>query len=413
MRILQINSCHYRRGGADVVYLNTCEMLEQKGHTVFCFTQQLPDNEINKYSSFCPKVNDFRKGSFVKKVASVPSFIYNQNVKKKLKSFITFSKPEIAHLHLFLGSLSVSILDALNELNIPVISTIHDYRLLCPAYNFLDGRNKVCELCKDGIYLRCSLKRCSLDHKLSHSTMLALDAYYRKYFINPINKIDYFIFVSNFSRNKHIEFNQYYENKSSVLYNFNRNSINRFYSARGDYFLYIGRLSQEKGIDTLINAIQNINVKLKVVGIGPLKEKYQNRCYENIDFLGFKSGEALWELISKSSFVIVPSECYENNPMSIVEAFSFGKPVIGANVGSIPEIVFDSENGYVFEPRNIESLAKTITNASNISDEKYFNLSLSAFNFAQENFNPKNYYQHLINIYNCVIKNKITIMQNK
>lgn len=406
MRILQINSCHFRRGGADVVYLNTAEILKSKGNEVFFYSQQFPKNLSYEFSSFFTSRNDFRKDSLLKKLSSSSSFIYNKEAYYKLQTFLKVVKPEVAHIHLFLGSLSVSILKVLKEANVPIVVTVHDYRLLCPAYLFLDGKNEVCELCRDGFYARCVYKRCSLEHKFTHSIMLTLDAYFRKYYINPVDYIDHFIFVSHFSRNKHLQFDFAYKNKSSFLYNFNYSLAEKVNIKKGSYFLFFGRLSKEKGIETLISTIQYTNFQIKIVGNGPLLEQYKNLGFDNIQFEGYKDGKELMNIIQDSSFVIVPSECYENNPMSIVESFSLGKPVIGANIGGIPELITHAKNGYLFESRDSHSLLNIMKFASDITEQEYLNLSSSALKFAQENFNKETHYQSLISIYKNVIATK-------
>ena len=256
MKILQINSCHYRRGGADVVYLNTAELLKQKGHEVFFFSMADEKNLPDAYADYFPKNTDPRNLSIFKKIKLAPSFIYNREAYDKLSLLLDEIKPDIAHIHLFLGKLSSSILKVLRKKKIPVVATVHDYRFICPAYLFLDGQNKICEKCINGFYLNCTLKRCS-EGNLFQSLMLSADAYFRKYSMNPINYIHKFIFVSDFIRKKHISFNAEYYPKEKLLYNFvpDLDKIAPT-SIKGDYFLFYGRLSREKGIDTLLRAAE-------------------------------------------------------------------------------------------------------------------------------------------------------------
>ena len=229
-----------------------------------------------------------------------------------------------------------------------------------PIYLLLDGNNKICEKCKDGFYFRCVIKRCS-QNSLTQSAILAADAYFRKKIIKPVDVIDHFLFVSHFAKNKHVEFESKYNSKSSVLYNFNVNLKDiKSIKNKGNYFLFYGRLSREKGISTLIDAAINANIKLKVVGEGLLLPKYKKLKHKNIEFLGFKSGAELWSLIYNSSFVVVPSEWYENNPLTIIEAYSFGKPVIGARIGGIPEIIKENITGYLFPSGDKKKIRKII-----------------------------------------------------
>jgi len=406
VKVLLINNYHYRRGGADGVYFNTAELLTSHGHEVFYFsTQQSKNIKCQNDKSFAT-THDYRNLSTAGRIRVIPSFFYNRNAYKKLLELLEEINPDLAHIHLFMGSLSSSILMALKKKKIPVAHTVHDYRLICPAYLFIDGKNKVCEKCKDRFYMHCTLKRCS-ENSFSQSAMLSVDAYFRKYFIKPISLIDCFIFVSEFSRDKHIEFNPYYRPKSEMLYNFNPelNSTTPT-TIKGKYFLYFGRISREKGLNTLIEASLKARISLKIIGVGPLLKQVINQGSNNIDFLGFKNKDDLWPLVKSASFVIVPSEWYENNPLSIIEAYSFGKPVIGARIGGIPEIIKENKTGYLFNPGNKFELEQLLTKAEDLSDSEYAEMSTNARAFAEEHFHPDNHYNKLLAIYEDVIKNK-------
>jgi glycosyltransferase involved in cell wall biosynthesis len=406
MRILLINSYHYLKGGADAVYFNTARLLEQNGHEVFFFSTKDSENIPDKFDNYFADNIDYRKLSFSKKMLAFKSFFYNGAAHNKLLRFISEIKPDLIHIHLFLGGLSSSILTAIRKMDIPVLHSVHDYRMICPAYLFIDGKNKVCEKCVDGFYLHCVINKCS-GNSLSQSSVLALDAYFRKYFIKPINYIDRFIFVSRFIKNKHIEFDSEFEAKARVLYNFNPgiNSIEPS-EEKGNYFLYFGRISREKGIISLIQAASRAKVALKIVGTGPMYEQLKEEKSENVEFLGYKRGEELWSLIRNASFIVVPSEWYENNPLTIVEAYSLGKPVIGAKIGGITEIVEENMTGYLFDPGNISALEKVLLQADRMSTGEYQNMSKHARLFAENNFNPESHYKELIGIYKDVIDNK-------
>ena len=403
MKILQINSCHYRRGGADVVYLNTGELLKQKGQEVFFFSMADEKNLPDPYAGYFPKSTDPRNLSTLKKIQLAPSFIYNREAADKLSSLLDEVKPDIAHIHLFLGKLSSSILKVLRKKKIPIVATVHDYRYICPAYLFLDGQNKICEKCISGFYMNCTLKRCS-EGNIFQSVMLTADAYFRKYKINPVNYIHRFIFVSDFIRKKHISFNPEYSAKEKLLYNFVPELDNIVpASTKGNYFLFYGRLSREKGIDTLLKAAQKTNINLKIVGTGNLYEKYISSSYNNVEFLGYKSGNELTALIRQASFVIVPSEWYENNPLTILEAYSHGKPVIGSRIGGIPEIIDEGETGFLFEAGDATQLTDVLLKADQVSDTEYARMSGAARNFAASHFNPDKHYEDLMNIYNELV----------
>jgi glycosyltransferase involved in cell wall biosynthesis len=403
MRILLINYIHFKKGGAEIVYFNTAKLLEQHGHEVYFFSTNHPDNIPYECSSYFSIYLDYRKPSFTNKIKSIPLFIYNKEVFKKLLTFIDEIRPDVAHIHLFLGGLTTSILKALKKRKVPVVHTVHDYRLICPAYLFLDGENKICEKCKDQFYLHCLIKRCS-EKNLPQSAMLSMDAYFRKYFIKPINYIDRFIFVSHFINDKHIEFNPSYKSIAKIMYNFIPDlKIIEPNKSKGEYFLYYGRLSREKGVNFLVEVADKISLPLKIVGAGPLSEHYYNKTFKSIEFLGYKSGEELWHLIRNASFIVVPSEWYENNPLTILEAYASGKPVIGSDIGGITEIIEHGKTGFLFDIRNKNQLRDTLLTASRIGSVQYHIMSKNARKFAEEHFNPEMYYEQLISIYKEVI----------
>ncbi len=406
MKVLMINNYHFRKGGADAVYFNTAELLKQNGHEVYFFSAKSAETIPCETEKYFTTSHNFRKLSIGKKISSTPSFIYNRDAYNKLMLLLSEIKPDIVHIHLFMGGLTSSILTALKNKKIPVVHSVHDYRLICPAYLFIDGKNELCEKCIDKFYLRCTIKRCS-ENNLGQSAILSVDAYFRKYVIKPVNLIDKFIFVSKFIKSKHIEFDTAYKTKGEMIYNFKPDLKSIVpTSIKGKYFLYFGRISREKGVQTLFESAFKAGISLKIVGTGPIAEQLIDRHSENIEFLGFKSGDELWSLVRFASFIIVPSEWYENNPLTIIEAYSFGKPVIGSRIGGIPEIVDENKTGYLFNPGNESELEAVLKRADNLPDAEYHTMSINARALAQKLFNPEKHYNELIEIYNDVIKNK-------
>ena len=402
MKILLINRYNFIDGGADRVFFNTCTLLKKHGNEVFTFSSTNEKNFFSDYSNYFVESIDYRNISFFKKLNQGRNYLYNKNASRKLNRLIIDLKPDVAHLHLFYGILSPSILKTLKKNHIPIVITIHDYRLLCPANAMLDRYSNVCEKCKNGNYLNCTFRKCS-GGNFFYSFIITIEAYIRKYYINPIKYVDHFIFVSKFSQNKHIEYDNRYKLKSTHLYNFIEETSSRN-QTKGDYFLYFGRLSKEKGIKNLILAVKNTNIKLRIIGDGPQRDELKLLLSEvdNVEYLGFKSGNELNDQILNCSFVIVPSEWYENNPMTIVEAFSFGKPVIGSIIGGIPELI-QEKTGFRFEAGNVASLKNSIYKANNLNENEYKALSDNCLSFAKENFSEDSYYKSLKKIYNSVI----------
>lgn len=401
MKILQINKYFFIKGGAETVFFNTIELLEKNGHEVIPFSTNSPQNKNCKYSKYFVNFPELRNSSIKNKIKHSFAFFYNREAARKLEQLILKEKPEIAHIHLMFNSLSVSILPILKKHNIPIIMSVHDYRLICPAYTFKNNRGKICEKCKSGFFLHCILNKCSGNR--INSVMLCLDSYFRKYTFSPIKYIDKFIFVSKFSQLKHTQIQPLYKDKSVQLYNFTPN-ISEPKNRKGNYFVYVGRLSYEKGIETLISAMEYFpNTQLKIIGNGPLLNTLKKKASPNITFEGFKEGEELKKYIYNSSFSIIPSEWYENNPLSIIESMALGTPVIGSNIGGIPELIHDSISGYLFRAGDIQSLKQILNKAINLDNEDYSKMSQAAILFAKRNFSSNLHYQKLISLYQSTI----------
>lgn len=406
MRVLQINKHHFIKGGADRVYFNTGSLLSDNQHEVIYFSTEHHDNFESSSSGYFVPFTDNRQAGFFRKIANAGNYLSSRIVYNNLNKLISKYRPDIAHLHLFYGGLSSSVLRSLKENNIPTVMSVHDYRLLCPANAFLDSGNRICEKCRNRSYYQCAFKRCS-EGDFFFSSILALEAYQRKYFIDPVDYIDHFIFVSKFSRDKHIEFDNRYSKKSSHLYNFTDVRNEKKTVEKDNYFLFFGRLSEEKGLLTLLNVAKKLKFNLRIAGAGPLEPEVIEcaRNSSNIEFLGYQSGSDLTDLIQSSLFIIVPSEWYENNPMTIIESYAYGIPVIGARIGGIPEIIIDNETGFLFESRNEDDLAKAIEKAGRLTSAEYTGFSLNARAFAEHNFSSVSHYSNLLKIYSKVLNN--------
>ncbi|WP_276962587.1 glycosyltransferase [Bacteroides graminisolvens] len=410
MKVLQINNVHYRRGGADAVYLNTGELLVEHGGEVVYFNmlreKNLPCND-DKY--FVSSIESRPKG-LKSTLIELRNFFYNPEAARKIEELIIAEKPDIAHIHLFWGcGISASICKVLHKYNIPLVQTVHDYRMVCPIAVLKDQSGKVCEKCAKGQYYHGACKNCS-HHGRLHSIVMSVEMYFHNWFFYPTEVVDGFIYVSNFSKKKHVQYMPKMQNANkTVLYNFSKSDSTKA-AEKMDYFLYYGRLSHEKGIATLIDAFGKKPIHaLKIVGTGPLedelKEHCKEECYGNIDFLGYKSGEELFDLVQKAKFVCVPSEWYENNPMTIVESYTLGTPVIGAHIGGIPEIIEEGKTGYTFESGNVNDLLKTIQQADAMTSIEYEQMCANAKNFADENFEKEAHYKRLMEFYKQTINN--------
>ena len=409
MKVLLIDVYNYNKGGAETVCFNTGKLLEEHGHKVVYFTLKWPQNNPSPYSKYFPESKETRKGP-LRQVKNLVNYFYHFEAAKKIEELIKVEKPDIAHIHLMWGQITPSILPVLKKYNIPVLFTVHDYRLVCPAYTFRDGKGRICEDCKGKYFYKCFTHTCCKGSKMM-SAVMAAEQYFRNAFFNPAKYFNGFIYVSNFAREIQEKYMPAVKTTPNItLYNFStsiKDAPKAYPSLK--YFLFYGRLSYEKGVKTLLKAFRNVpDCKLKVVGTGPkeneLKAFARDNNMQHVEFLGYKRGKELTDLVSNAYFVIVPSEWYENNPMTIIESYSVGTPVIGARIGGIPEIVVNGKTGFQFESGNVEDLRSKINCADQLTAEAYSKLSKGTLNFAHDNLSLENYYPRLISFYKRFVK---------
>lgn len=410
MKVLQINVFHYRLGGSETVYFSTSDLLKQNGNEVAHFALKWNKNLPSQQARFFAESKESRKG-LLKSFFNVVNYFYNFDARKKIEGLIKAEKPDVAQIHLFWGQITPSILPVLKKYHIPVIFTIHEYRMVCPAYTFRNGRGCVCEACKGKYFFNCFLLKCCKGSWLM-SAVMAAEQYFRNFFFNPVKYIDGLIYVSHFAKIMHEKYMpKLAEKPNIVLHNLSKGFVEKPKKTipSNKYILYFGRLSYEKGVGTLLEAVVGLSdCNLKVVGTGDceseLKAFAKKRSLGNVEFLGFKTGLPLKELVDNAYFIVVPSEWYENNPMTVIEGFSSAVPVIGAAIGGIPEIVQDGRTGFLFESGSVADLKRCLEKALSLTNEEYALLSENALNFAKDEFNQEKYYPKLKDFYESVLK---------
>lgn len=397
MKVLLINNCHRQRGGADIVYFSTAQIIKDAGHEVVFFSFADDNNERTESPEYfihsCGKLRQFR------------NYFCNKDAAKAIENVLLIEKPDIAHAHLMWGGMSGAIIPVLHKYRVPLIHTVHDYRMICPAYTFRNSKGEICEKCKRGRYFNCFINRCSKANLLQ-SLVMTSEMYYRNHKWHPAKCLDGIIYVSKFAKNKHEVIDPLFmKTKNIVLYNFTTVGLSYPPIEKDEgYYLYYGRLSHEKGVKTLVQTFNGFpDLTLKIVGTGPKENELKSISSNNIHFYGFKTGRDLYDLVRKARFVCVPSEWYENNPMTIVESYSMGVPVIGANIGGIPEILNDTQTGFLFKYGNIDSLSEAIKRCLSLSDEEYQIMKYNAIQFAKTNFEKNSYSIHLLDFYKEII----------
>lgn len=405
MKVLLVNKFHYLKGGSETYYFSLKALLEDHGHEVIEFCMKDPQNLSSRFSDYFVENIDYNTNhGFLEKLRLAGKLIYSFEAKEKIEALIKEYKPDIAHLHLFHHQISPSILGVLKKYNIPVVYTAHDFKMICPNYKMMLPSGRLCEECKGERYYKCFKNKC-VKNSLSGSLVDAVEAYTHK-FMKSYDMINLIITPSMFYRKKFMEFGVQ-EHRLFYLPNFLDGNEFCPGTEFEDYFIYFGRLSDEKGIETLIKAMKYVEGRLVVAGTGPLESKLkvymqQEHLQEKVEFVGYKTGKELKEIISKSRFVVVPSNCNENCSYSILEAMASGKGVIGSNMGGIPELIKNNETGLIFNVGDELDLAEKIKfMLANADLVKSFGENARCF--FQEKFHKESHYKSIIKKYEELI----------
>ena len=359
MNIISINKFFWNKGGSEAVFFGEMELLESKGHKVVPFSMKDENNLESPYSKYFVNNIDYASSGSKGKLKAAMNIIYSYEARSKMKQLLKEFVPDIAHFHIFQHQISPSVFGPLKKKNVPLVLTLHDLKPVCPIYSMYTN-GKVCEACKGGKFYNCFIKKCTKGSRFK-SLINTVEMYFH-YMMGYYQNVDRYIAVSKFHRNKMIE-NGFKEDQ--VVYIPNFIDVNKFqlpYDDKG-YGLCFGRLSHEKGLDHLLDAAAIASdIPLYIAGTGPLemelKEIVEQQNISNIKFLGFVSGDKLLNLISQASFTVISSIVYENCPMSVLESLALETPVIGSNIGGIPELVENNVDGFIYEPGNSKQLAE-------------------------------------------------------
>lgn len=407
MKILLINKFLYPKGGDAISTLSTDRLLRAKGHKVILWGMEHPQNPEYPYEKLFVSYIDFNRpmGIFRQIKASI-DLLYSFEAKNKIEKLLKKEKPDIVHLNNFAHQISPSILDVFHKYKIPTVMTLRDYKLVCPSYTMLANGNP-CEKCKNGKYYWCFLKKCTKNSYIK-SFLNTIEMYLHHKILHIYNQIDLIIATSQFLREKHMEMG--FRNKIVCLPNFvNTEDYLPGYQWEEKAIVYFGRLSSEKGLFTLLNAVKGLDIQLKMIGDGQirqgLEQKVRSEGINNVVFMGYKAGGELKKEIKSSMVTVLPSEWYEAFGRTIIESYALGKPVIGSRIGGIPELVKDNETGLTFEPGNSEDLKNKIGYFLK-NPNLVIKMGKNAKKFVEENFNPEKHYQELMKIYNTVLKRR-------
>ncbi|MDC0249424.1 glycosyltransferase [Flavobacteriales bacterium] len=385
MKILIIHNTYQHKGGEDMVMLLERSLLEKYGHELYDYFVS----------------NDSIKGPY-QMIKTFINITYSNHQKDKISECLQKINPDIVHVHNFFPLITPSVFDACIENEIPVVHTLHNYRLICPSA-LLMHNNK--------IYEKSILKNAfaTVADKVYRDSYFGTYAVARMIEYHKRNKtwetkVSQFIALTDFAKSKFIE-TGFLDHTISVKPNFvdDYGADNK----KEDYFLFIGRLSEEKGIDLLLNTFMHNGEPLQIIGNGPKEKRVINIAskYTNITYLGFQDKVFIMQKLKKARALIFPSICYETFGMAIIEAFSAATPVIGPNIGAPNEIINHKENGLIYEVGDMEDLNHKISLFNNeVSLQK--KLSKGARSSYELKYTAEKNYNILMDIYKKVINEK-------
>jgi glycosyltransferase involved in cell wall biosynthesis len=405
MNILIVNKFLYPKGGADKCAVETYKLLSDKGHSVVLWGMKHSENPKYPYSDYFVNNVDYNVGlSTAQKISYALKILYSFEAKHKIDSLINkIGIPDLVHLHNFAHQISPSILSIFKKYRIPVVMTLHDYKLVCPSYALLaDG--KPCEACAGGNYWHCLTRACVKNSK-AKSMLSTFEMILHHKILDIYRSIDLFISPSYFLKNKFHQMG--FRGRIEVLPNFIEvDSYAPEYLTNSNTICYVGRLSKEKGLADLVKSVNGLDVELKLIGDGPIRGELEHlvahKGISNVKFLGHCCGDILKNEITKTLFVVIPSVCYENYPYSAIEAFALGKPVVASRIGGIPELVKDGQTGMTFNPDDEHDLRRKIVYMLNNKDE-IIRMGKTARAFVETTCNSNNYYKGLMDIYGRLV----------
>lgn len=398
--LLSINNYYYRRGGAEVVFLEQNRLFEEIDWQVVPFSMRHPKNLASPWQDWFVDAIEFGEHySLAQKAVSATKIIFSFEARNKIADLVRQVKPAVAHAHNVYHHISPAIFGRLKALGVPTVLTLHDLKIACPAYKMLthDG---ICERCKGGAVWNVAAHRC-VKGSLPLSAVIMLETSVHRLLGSYSQHVDRFVVPSRFYLEKLVEWGWPRE-RFSYVPNFVDVGHLRPKGLPGKAFVFFGRLGPEKGLVTFVRALALAGVKGWFVGTGPEEAKLRELAAQtgaDVEFLGYRTGESLFDAIRGARAMVLPSEWYENAPMSVMEAYALERPVIGADIGGIPELIRVGETGAVFPSGDAAALAARMTEFMRKSDDEVLSMGKAGRRWVEEDFTAVRYRERLIDLY--------------
>lgn len=415
MKIALVNYRYFISGGPERYYFNIKEILESNGHTVIPFSIKHPKNFDTEYEQYFPEsVGDEEYFNNTRKtpatiIKSFSRMYYSFEAKRKFAALLRDTQPDVVYIMQYHNKLSPSIIDAARKAGIPVVHRISDFQYMCPNALFYNESTGVCEDCLKGKRLSCVRNRCVHDSAILSLLKAGAKAFHDM--IGVPQKIDRFVVPSSFTLGKLAEYGIPKGKMCHIPTFFNPNSIPAGLEPKYEpFFLYVGRIEKQKGLETLIRAFSDTEMNLKIIGFsnGGYQEtlsKSLEGSRHNIEFLGRMSFDQIVPYLNTCLCTVVPSEWYDNFPNAILESFAFAKPVIATDFGSLPELVKDGVTGLTFPYADWKALRQC---AQKLSDNPLLaqQMGANALKMVQTEYSADKHYKALMDVFNSLTTKK-------
>lgn len=402
-RLLAINNYFYRRGGAESVFLDHIDLFTAAGWEVVPFAMQHPANLPSPWSGhFVSEIEYGGPGGPLAKAAQAAKVIFSLEARRNIRNLIGQARPTVAHAHNVYHHISPSIFGALKAEGVPLVMTAHDLKIACPAYKML-SRGSVCERCRGGRIHNVLLHRCVKDSAVVSGLVLMETLVHRSLGLYR-DTLDRLVAPSRFYRDKLVAWG-WDADRIAHIPNCIDTSDYAPATDEGGYFVYAGRLAPEKGLATLLRAAALARQKLVLAGTGPEEPRLRRLAEDfgaDVSFAGHLGKPELKGLIGEALALILPSEWYENAPVSILEAYALGRPVIGARIGGIPELVADGGTGLLVEPGHAAGLAEAMVALAELPAARRAAMGAAGRDWVRREFSPDRYRERTLNLYEAI-----------
>ena len=401
--LLAVNNYYYPRGGAEVLFLEHNRMFENIGWQVVPFAMRHGKNLASPWSDYFPDEIEFgAEYGLAAKLVRAPRVVYSRQARQKMRRLVDAVQPRIAHAHNVYHHLSPSVLPLLKERGIPIVMTLHDLKLACPAYTMMRG-GKPCESCRGGKLYNVAVHRC-IKGSLALSSLVMVEAYVHRALGLYDANVARFVVPSRFLLERLVQWGWARERFVHIP---NFVDVDRFRpgAPAGRRFVYCGRLDELKGVETLVRAAALARQPITLIGSGPLEARLRALSAElgaDVHFPGYLTKDALVAAIQDARAIIVPSECHENAPLALLEAYAAGRPVIGSRIAGIPELVREDETGVLYPTGDAAALADALSRFAALPDSRVSAMGAAGRAWVERDFNAAIYLERQLSLYDSL-----------